>query len=106
MVSYMIFFLLIFEYVFNVMAELLRFGDRQFYGEWWNSRDLNEYWRLWNLPVHHFFIRHIYFPMLRKKFSKGAALWVVFFVSAVMHEYWFSMPLKLWSIKGFAGFMI
>jgi len=36
----------------NFTAELLRFGDRLFYKDWWNAETLDMYWRNWNLPVH------------------------------------------------------
>jgi diacylglycerol O-acyltransferase-1 len=78
------------------MGELTCFADRQFYKvnyvskylkEWWNCRDLDEYWRLWNLPVHHWFVRHMYNPLLKRGVSKTKAMLVIFFVSAVAHEY-------------------
>ena len=41
-----------FHLMMNISAELLRFGDRNFYMDWWNCRTLEEYWKTWNLPVH------------------------------------------------------
>jgi hypothetical protein len=32
----------------NITAELLRFGDRVFYRDWWNSVNIREYWNRWN----------------------------------------------------------
>ena len=55
----------------NVLAELLRFGDRVFYLEWWNTTSFEHYWRLWNIPVHSWIARHIYFPFLRAAASRG-----------------------------------
>lgn len=43
----------------NLLAELTRFGDRVFYKDWWNARTIDRYWRLWNMPVHHWVTRHI-----------------------------------------------
>lgn len=40
----------------NITAELLRFADREFYKDWWNCKNLGQYWRLWNLPVHHWML--------------------------------------------------
>nr|GEU60264.1 diacylglycerol acyltransferase 1 [Tanacetum cinerariifolium] len=48
----------------NILAELLRFGDREFYKDWWNAQTVEEYWRLWNMPVHKWIVRHLYFPCL------------------------------------------
>lgn len=42
-----------FHVFLNLLAQLLRFGDRVFYRDWWNSSNLSSYWRLWNLPVHY-----------------------------------------------------
>ena len=42
-----------FHLFFNLLAELLKFGDRVFYKDWWNSSNVSAYWRLWNLPVHY-----------------------------------------------------
>ena len=28
----------------NLLAELTRFGDRQFYKDWWNARTIDRYW--------------------------------------------------------------
>ncbi|KAG1335378.1 diacylglycerol O-acyltransferase 1-2 [Cocos nucifera] len=33
----------------NILAELLRFGDREFYKDWWNAKTIEEYWRMWNM---------------------------------------------------------
>lgn len=60
-----------FHDVLNIVGELLMFGDRQFYKDWWNCRNLGEYWRTWNMPVHNFFVRHVMQPMVLKVISKG-----------------------------------
>lgn len=39
MVTFLLVFLVIFEYVLGFFAELTLFADRQFYDAWWNSRD-------------------------------------------------------------------
>lgn len=44
----------------NIVAELLRFADRQFFLDWWNSTSLDSFWRKWNNPVHEWCLRHIY----------------------------------------------
>jgi diacylglycerol O-acyltransferase-1 len=47
-----------FHLYLNLCAEVLRFGDRVYYKDWWNSSDVGSYWRLWNVPVHYWLIRH------------------------------------------------
>ena len=39
MVTFLLVFLVIFEYVLGAFAELTRFADRYFYSDWWNSCD-------------------------------------------------------------------
>lgn len=52
-------FYLYFHLWLNLLAELTRFGDREFYRDWWNARTVEIYWRLWNLPVHSWMLRHL-----------------------------------------------
>ena len=78
----------------NLLAELLRFGDRQFYKAWWNAVTFEAYWRLWNIPVHHFIARHVYFPALRGGASKQTAGFLCFTLSAVLHEVVIALPLR------------
>lgn len=54
--------------------------------DWWNATTIEGYWRSWNMPVHRWMVRHIYFPIIRRGHSKGLAMTVVFFLSAVFHE--------------------
>ena len=39
MVTFLLVFLVIFEYVLGAFAEITRFADRHFYSDWWNSCD-------------------------------------------------------------------
>lgn len=89
----------------NILAELLRFGDREFYKDWWNARTVEEYWRMWNMPVHKWMVRHIYFPCLRNKIPKWAALLISFFVSAVFHELCIAVPCHMFKLWAFIGIM-
>ena len=74
-----------FHIFLNIMAEILKFADRHFYMDWWNCRNLEEYWKTWNLPVHFWFIRHCYNPLLSRGISRMQANIVVFLLSAVGH---------------------
>lgn len=64
---------------------------------------MGEYWRLWNLPVHNWFLRHMYFPLRRRKTPKGVATLLVFLVSALLHEYAIIGIFKVVSGVGFFG---
>ena len=89
--------LLGFYYVFhvflNILAEICYLADRNFYEDWWNSKSTQEYWKKWNLPVHHWFIRHIYNPLQYRGVPRDLANTIIFFVSAGAHEYWVSLSL-------------
>jgi len=90
----------------NLCAELTRWGDRVFYKDWWNSSELGTYWRLWNLPVHYWLLRHFYFPLIRIKCPKSIAMVLVFVFSAVFHELLVSVPFHIvrpWSFLGMMG---
>lgn len=76
-----------FQALCNIFAEITYFADRQFYLEWWNSRTFQEYWKYWNLPVHHFILKHIYGPICKRGFNPALGNLVAFFISALLHEY-------------------
>ncbi|XP_057430792.1 diacylglycerol O-acyltransferase 1C-like isoform X2 [Lotus japonicus] len=89
----------------NILAELLRFGDREFYKDWWNAQTVEEYWRMWNMPVHKWMVRHIYFPCIRRGVPKGAAALIAFLVSAVFHELCIAVPCHMFKLWAFIGIM-
>jgi len=98
-------FYVFFHLYLNLLAEVLRFGDREFYKDWWNSTSFEAYWRLWNTPVHYWVVRHVYFPVMRMGFGKNIATFWVFFVSAVLHELVISVPFKMVRLYAFLGMM-
>jgi diacylglycerol O-acyltransferase-1 len=85
-------FFALFQSFLNALAEVLKFGDRSFYEEWWNSESLGAYWRTWNKPVYTYFKRHVYMPMLGRGYSPLVASTAVFFASAVLHEILVGVP--------------
>lgn len=85
-------FFALFQSFLNILAELTRFADRDFYQDWWNSGSLGTYWKLWNKPVSNYFRRHLYVPMLKRGWSQFVSSFVVFFVSAVLHEVLVGFP--------------
>lgn len=90
----------------NIVAELLQFGDREFYKDWWNASTLDDYWRLWNTPVHKWLLRHIYYPCLRVGLSKNGAILMAFFFSAIFHELIIGVPLKVFRLWAFFGILL
>uniref|UniRef100_A0A4W5PFG6 O-acyltransferase n=1 Tax=Hucho hucho TaxID=62062 RepID=A0A4W5PFG6_9TELE len=77
----------------NAFAEMLRFADRMFYKDWWNSTSFANYYRTWNVVVHDWLYYYGYRDFLwlsRRKF-RTAAMLSVFAVSALVHEYVFTL---------------
>uniref|UniRef100_H3BA85 O-acyltransferase n=1 Tax=Latimeria chalumnae TaxID=7897 RepID=H3BA85_LATCH len=73
----------------NAFAEMLRFADRKFYKDWWNSTSFANYYRTWNVVVHDWLYYYIYLDVLwlfRQKF-RTAAMLSTFIISAIVHEY-------------------
>jgi diacylglycerol O-acyltransferase-1 len=97
-----------FHLYLNLLAELLQFGDRVFYKDWWNSSTASSFWRLWNMPVHYWMVRHVYFPCLRFKtlrLGRSGATLVVFLLSAIIHEVEVSIPFHMVRPWTFLGMM-
>uniref|UniRef100_A0A7N8Y679 O-acyltransferase n=1 Tax=Mastacembelus armatus TaxID=205130 RepID=A0A7N8Y679_9TELE len=102
---WLMFFYWFFHSSMNFTAELLCFGDRQFYKDWWNAETVSYFWQNWNIPVHKWCLRHFYKPLLRKGFSKIVSQSAVFFLSAFFHEYLVSVPLRMFRLWAFMGMM-
>ncbi|KAI1337910.1 diacylglycerol O-acyltransferase [Xylariaceae sp. FL0016] len=99
-------FFALFQSALNALAEIMRFGDRSFYDDWWNSGGLGEYWRLWNKPVSQYMKRHIFMPLMGRGYKMPTALMLVFLVSAVLHELLVGIPTKNILGLAFAGMLI
>jgi len=95
----------IFHLYLNILAELMRFGDREFYRDWWNSTTVGFFWRTWNLPVHTWMVAHVYLPLTHRRWSKRSASLVIFLLSAVLHELIVSIPFRNFKLLAFGGMM-
>lgn len=84
-VTFLLVFLVIFEYVLGCFAEITRFADRHFYSDWWNSTDWMEFSREWNVPVYSFLRRHVY-SASRARMGRSMATVTTFLISAAGHE--------------------
>ncbi|OAG39316.1 hypothetical protein AYO21_06520 [Fonsecaea monophora] len=85
MITFLLVFLVIWEYILGAFAEITCFADRHFYSDWWNSSDWLEFSREWNIPVYHFLRRHVFFSS-KTYFSTPVAMTITFLVSALGHE--------------------
>lgn len=105
-IIWLIWFYWFFHSCSNFWAEILRFADREFYRDWWNSNSVQYFWANWNIPVHRWCLRHLYKPLLSHGVSRMTASTAVFFVSAFFHEYLVSVPLKMFRIWAFSGMIL
>lgn len=85
MLSFLLVFFVIFEYILGAFAEITCFGDRHFYSDWWNSTDWMEFSREWNVPVYSFLRRHVY-SASRPHIGRPFATVITFLISAIGHE--------------------
>lgn len=85
LITFLLVFLIIFEYILGAFAEITCFADRHFYSDWWNSTDWMEFSRKWNIPVHHFFQRHVY-KASRPHIGRRMATIITFLISSLGHE--------------------
>jgi sterol O-acyltransferase len=105
MITFLLVFLVIWEYLLNAFAELTCFADRHFYSDWWNSSDWLEFSREWNIPVYHFLRRHVYFSS-RTYFSNSIAMAITFLMSALGHELIMGCITKKLRGYGFVAMML
>lgn len=70
----------------NILAEVTRHADRDFYGVWWGSGDFREFCRNWNKPVNGFLNTYIYKELRSKDLGFSFSLAITFLVSAICHE--------------------
>ncbi|XP_047452687.1 diacylglycerol O-acyltransferase 1-like [Mugil cephalus] len=85
----------------NLCAELLRFGDRHFYGDWWNATTLVALWRSWNVPFQRWSRRHVYSQLVDRNVPPSRAELLLFLVTTALCEVLVSLPLRsfrLWIV--------
>lgn len=85
-------FFAFFQSFMNALAEVMRFGDREFYSDWWNAPSIRKYWTSWNKPVMAFMRRHIYAPLVRRGWNPIASQIIVFVFSGLLHELLVGIP--------------
>ncbi|XP_054748945.1 diacylglycerol O-acyltransferase 1-like [Lytechinus pictus] len=104
-ICWLIFFYSFFHSWLNVLGEVTKFADRNFYQDWWNAETIAYFWKNWNIPVHKWCLRHIYIPLRSKGIDQQKAQMIVFLVSAIFHEYLVSIPLQMFRLWAFWGMM-
>jgi sterol O-acyltransferase len=71
----------------NVWAEILRFGDRHFYQEWWASTSPADFLRKWNNVVGDWIFEYAYVPIMNRTRSRILSAVAIYTVSAIIHDY-------------------
>eukprot|EP00057_Strongylocentrotus_purpuratus_P015273 XP_011669747.1 PREDICTED: diacylglycerol O-acyltransferase 1 [Strongylocentrotus purpuratus] len=104
-ICWLIFFYSFFHSWLNVLGEVTKFADRNFYQDWWNAETISYFWKNWNIPVHKWCLRHLYFPLRSKGVDQQKAQIIVFLVSAIFHEYLVSIPLQMFRLWAFGGML-
>ncbi|XP_072382943.1 sterol O-acyltransferase 1-like isoform X1 [Diabrotica undecimpunctata] len=73
----------------NAVGELLRFGDRLFYADWWNCTNVQQYYRKWNLVIGDWLYTYIHKDMYEiiAPGNRNLGKIVTVLISAVVHEW-------------------
>ncbi|KAM4614314.1 diacylglycerol O-acyltransferase 1-like isoform 2-T2 [Discoglossus pictus] len=103
---WIIFFYFFFHSYLNFMGELMCFGDREFYLDWWNAESPLQFWSRWNRPAHRWLVRHLYKPLRLHGVEKLQAQIAVFMASSLIYEYIMSVPLKMFRFWVLLSMMI
>lgn len=99
-------FFALFQSFLNALAEVMRFGDREFYTDWWNVSNVRSYWTSWNKPVTNFMKRHIYSPLVGRGVPPTLAQILTFLFSGVLHELLVGIPTHNILGVAFAGMVL
>ncbi|XP_063975251.1 sterol O-acyltransferase 1 isoform X2 [Diachasmimorpha longicaudata] len=91
----------------NAWAELLKFGDRMYYKDWWNSVSYGSFYRNWNVVIHDWLYTYIYKDFYEIIFprKKAIAMSSAFFISALFHEYILSIGFRMFYPMMFGVFL-
>lgn len=93
----------------NIFAELLRFPDRRFYEDWWNSMNIREFVRKFITVNHEWFYCFIYMDLMRfsnGKIKRHLAQFITFAFSSVIHFVVISFSLGFVGIEQFLIFTV
>lgn len=100
-----LFFYLFFCCLLEIFAGITIFGDSDFYGAWWDSQTVKEFWSTWNRLVHVWFRTHVFLPLIELGVSRKTASATCFLVSGVLHEYVIGFATKIFAGWIFLGFV-
>jgi hypothetical protein len=87
----------------NIWGELLYFGDRTFYKNFFSCGNVYVMFSKWNFLIHSWIVEYLFKPVVRRTRSGVAASATAFIVSMAFHDYAVSVPLRIWSGQYFAN---
>ncbi|XP_027204212.2 sterol O-acyltransferase 1-like [Dermatophagoides pteronyssinus] len=90
----------------NFTAELMRFGDRHYYEDFWNVTSLKDYYRKWNRIVQLWLYVYIFLPINYRFHNRNLANNFVVLISAIMHEYILAVTIRFFFPVNFIFFAV
>ena len=90
----------------NIWGELLYFGDRIFYKNFFAADNIYDMFNKWNVLIHTWIVTYLYKPCIRNTNNKIIAAFYSFFVSFIFHDYAVAVPLKIWTMQFTANIII
>lgn len=106
LVIWLLIFFTLFQSSLNLIAEITLFADRCFYLDWWNASSVGTFWRDWNKPVSNMMRRNVYQPLRERGWGRNVSAYVVFFVSAILHEMWLGIATRNFNGVAFLCMMV
>ncbi|KAH7643595.1 hypothetical protein HUG17_5957 [Dermatophagoides farinae] len=106
-VACLMLFLISYRFVANLSrTELMRFADRHYYDDHWNTTKLKDYYRKWNRIVQLWLYVYIFLPIHLRFQNRNLANFSVILVSAIMHEYIINLSLRFFMPLNFLLFAV
>lgn len=93
----------------NIWAEILRFPDRRFYEDWWNSMNLREWGRKFMTLTHEWLYTYIYIDSMRfsnNKISRKVAQIFAFTIATFAHYLTITFSIGIIGIEQFVILLI
>ena len=90
----------------NIWGELLFFGDRTFYKNFFAAGNMYSMFNKWNFLIHSWIVAYLYKPCIKYTKNRIMAAFYSFVVSFIVHDYVVAVPLKIWSFQFTANIVV
>ncbi|ODV63675.1 uncharacterized protein ASCRUDRAFT_5626 [Ascoidea rubescens DSM 1968] len=110
-VCWILVYFMVFHTFLNLVAEITKFGDREFYSQWWNSKSTQSYWKTWNKLFSNFFYRHISRPISistinKRNWSKLKINLLIYIIGGILQEILIGVPTHTFLGIGFISVIL